>query len=119
MELLRKCPCPVLLVRHGTAAPQPRIVAAVNVDTGGPDEEALNRRILDATLLMASHSGAESTTVLHAWAPFAEYTVRAYGTAEQFAAYVEDTERRARSALTRLVKPFEDRATTLTTCGST
>ena len=30
MELLRKCPCPVLLVRHGSPAPRPRIVAAVN-----------------------------------------------------------------------------------------
>jgi len=114
MELLRKCPCPVLLVRHGTAAPQPRIAAAVNANTEVPDEEALNRKILEVTLLMASYAGAESATVLHAWAPFAEYTVRSYGTAEQFAAYVEDTERRARSALTRLVKPFEDRETTLT-----
>ena len=52
--------------------------------------------------------------MLHAWAPFAEYTVRSYGTAEQFAAYVQDTERRAHSALARAVKPFEDRETTLT-----
>ncbi len=30
LELLRRCPCPVLLVGHGDAGEQPRIAAAVN-----------------------------------------------------------------------------------------
>src|SRR5690606_26211296 len=33
MELLRKCPCPVLLVRHGGLQEHPRIVGAVNAST--------------------------------------------------------------------------------------
>jgi nucleotide-binding universal stress UspA family protein len=114
MELLRTCPCPILLVRHGSATPHPRIAAAVDASTDVPDGEALNAKILELALAMASHLGAESVTVLNAWAPFAEYTVRSYGTADQFAAYVEDTKQRAGSALARLVQSFDGREPRLT-----
>jgi universal stress protein E len=42
MELLRKCPCPVLLARHGKPAPHPHIACAVNASTEETEEVALN-----------------------------------------------------------------------------
>jgi hypothetical protein len=74
MELLSKCPCGPI-VRHGSPAPHPKIVAAVNASTEETEEQALNAKIVELTLLMASHLDASSPRVLQAWAPFAEATI--------------------------------------------
>ena len=58
MELLRKCPCPVLLARHGKPAPGPQIVGAVDAITEDADEQALNAKIVELTLLMATQLDA-------------------------------------------------------------
>ncbi len=109
MELLRKCPCPVLLARHGTPAPGPRILAAIDASTDKPDEQALNAKIIELTLLMASCLGAAPPQLLHAWAPFAELKVRRHSTDERFAAYVEDARQGAAASLARLVQTVEGR----------
>ena len=49
MELLRKCPCPVMLVRHGNMEPHPQIAGAVNASTEEQAERALNTRIVEQT----------------------------------------------------------------------
>ena len=110
MELLRKCPCPVLLVRHGSAAPHPRIVAAINASTEETEEQMLNARIVDLSLLMATHLDASAPLLLQAWAPAAERTIRSHAAADQFAGYVEEARQRATADLTRLAQSFEGRA---------
>ena len=50
MELLRKCPCAVMLVRHGSVVQHPRVAAAVNVSTVDEVEQALNVKIATAAL---------------------------------------------------------------------
>jgi len=109
MELLRKCPCPVLLVRHGSPAPHPKIVAAVNASTEETEEQTLNAKLVELTLLMASFLEAGSTRLLHVWTPFAERTIRSHAGDTQFAVYVEDARQRATADLTRLVQSFEGR----------
>ena len=109
MELLRKCPCPVLLARHGKPAPNPQIVGAVNASTEEPDEQALNAKIVELTLLMAADLDAAPPRLLHAWVPFAERKVRRHSAEEQFAVYVEDARRRAEAHLARLVQSVEGR----------
>ena len=109
MELLRKCPCPVLLVRHGSPAPHPQIVGAVNASTEEVEEQALNAKIVELTLLMATHLEASSVRFLHAWTPFAERNVRSHAADDQFAVYVEDARQRAAADLARLVQSFEGR----------
>ncbi|MGE0159792.1 MAG: universal stress protein [Gemmatimonadales bacterium] len=109
MELLRQCPCPVLLVRHGAPAPQPRIVAAVNASTEDAHEDALNTKIVEAALRMARYLEARSTRILHAWMPFAEKTMRGHSTDEQMAAYVESARARADADLARLERAFDGR----------
>lgn len=104
MELLRKCPCPVLLVRQGRPAPHPRIVAAVNASTVETEEQALNAKIVELALLMAGHLEASSTRLLQAWAPFAERTMRGHSTADGFAAYVDSAGQRAADDLARFVQ---------------
>jgi universal stress protein E len=109
MELLRKCPCPVLLVRHGSPTPRPRIVAAVNAAAENSAEDTLNRKIVEAMLLMASSLDASSAGLLHVWTPFAERTVRAYASGDQFDTYVEGSRERATADLRRLVGSFDGR----------
>jgi nucleotide-binding universal stress UspA family protein len=112
MELLRKCPCPVLLVRHGTREPQPQIVGAVNASTDDPAEQALNARIVEWTLLMADLLGG-TATLLQAWTPFAERMVRSYAHDTAFAEYVDRVREGTASDLHELAASFGDRASAL------
>ena len=70
MHLLRKCPCPVWLHKHGHDKPYRRILAAVDFDefSGTERESTLNRDIMDlaATLALREHS---ELYVGHAWYP--------------------------------------------------
>jgi nucleotide-binding universal stress UspA family protein len=109
MELLRKCPCPVLLVRHGRPAPQPQIAGAVNASTESTDEEALNVKIVESALSMAEHLGSSSVALLHAWAPFAERAVRSHSSDDGFAVYLEGARQQAAADLARLIQSFESR----------
>jgi len=109
MELLRKCPCPVLLVRHGPPAAKPRIACAVDASTDDPDTQALNARIVEHALVMASALGSDPPLLLHAWVPFAERAVRLHATADQFIGYVEHAQRHAVDTLTRLAQSFPGR----------
>ena len=109
MELLRKCPCPVLLVRHGPAATKPRIACAVAESSEDPDAQALNAKIVELALLMADCLESEAPTLFHAWVPGAERAVRRYATDDQFAVYLENERQRATSTLTRVARLFESR----------
>jgi nucleotide-binding universal stress UspA family protein len=109
MELLRKCPCPVLLARHGKPAPQPHIACAVNASTEETEEVALNVKLVELALLIAKHLQSGSITLLHAWAPFAERAVRSHSADDQFASYLEGARQRATADLARLVQSFGER----------
>jgi nucleotide-binding universal stress UspA family protein len=67
MELLRKCPCPVLLVRHGQPATKPRIACAVDASAEDPNAQELNAKIVEFGLLMADYLESDSPILLHAW----------------------------------------------------
>lgn len=108
MELLRKCPCSVLLVRHGALEEHPQIVGAVNASTEEPSEHALNAKIVETMLLMAELEGGVPM-LLHAWAPFAEHMVRSHSPDDAFAAYVEDARQRTAGDLRHLAQSFGER----------
>lgn len=101
MELLRKCPGAVMLVRRGSAAPQPRVAAAVNAGTDDEAEQFLNARIAASAVELAALVGG-SAMLLHAWSPFAERTIRMHATADAFAAYVDEARTRAAADLQTL-----------------
>ena len=117
MDLLRRCPCPVLLVRQGKPALPPRIACAVDASSDEREDWALNRKIVNMGLSLAAALDSESPVLLHAWAPFAERAVRLHGTESQLTAYVDKARERARSHLSRLARsvdvPLEDDKTVL------
>ncbi len=86
LHLLRKCPCPVLLHKHGTNLPFQKVMACldVNLDDGFGDDnirepDELNQRILaEATNVLDSEE--PYLEVLHAWQAEAENLVRHWNT---------------------------------------
>lgn len=70
-RLLRKCPCPVWLIRP-TRARKQKVLAAVNPD---PNEEGLNSTILEVASSMVERFGGE-LHVVHAWELYGEATMR-------------------------------------------
>ncbi len=70
-RLLRKCPCPVWVVRPTRATTQ-KVMAAINPE---PDEAELNRTILELASSMVRIGGGE-LHVIHAWELYGESTMR-------------------------------------------
>lgn len=109
MELLRRCPCSVLLVGHGGAAAQPRILAAVNPSTeDGEADQAMNARIAEMASLMAELEGG-SVTLLHAWEVFAAGMVRGLGSPDGYAEYTAAALRRAEDDFRRFTQSLGGR----------
>ena len=71
MHLLRKCPCPVWLIKPHASRSYKRILAAVDVDDFYPPQELKTRHLLNVQILemAASLALAESAElhVVHAW----------------------------------------------------
>mgnify|MGYP000718260837 CR=1 FL=1 len=80
MHLLRKCPCPVWMVKPQTGESYNRILAAVDVDDSYPPEELKTRQALNETILQLAGSLAVSEFaelhVAHAWRVTGESTLR-------------------------------------------
>ena len=80
MHLLRKCPCPVWLVKHSPSKSYRRILAAVDVDADCPAPELavrhkLNVKILELAVSLALSDFAE-LHVAHAWEAVGESAMR-------------------------------------------
>lgn len=111
MHLLRKCPCPVWLVKSEEPEAYHRIVAAVDVDDAFPPEElavrgALNRSILEMAGSLALAEFAE-LHVVHAWEAVGEVMMRGAFMNKRSAevdAYVEEVERRHRERSDTLMR---------------
>lgn len=75
MHLLRKCPCPLWLMKPGEPAAYERVLAAVDFDPPPNTNDGLNHLILSTACAMAAAHGA-SLHLVHAWEPFAEGKMR-------------------------------------------
>jgi nucleotide-binding universal stress UspA family protein len=98
MHLLRKCPCPVWLVKPGGSANYGTILASVDLDLEGdpPEVAELNRRILALASSLALSDFA-ALHVLHVWDAPGEGIIRSWSEDPELAAlnYVQgERERR-------------------------
>ena len=74
-KLMRKCPCPVWIVKPSRESHFRRILAAVDVDSTEPDTDALARRIMAHATSLAAEEGSE-LHVVHVWRLAAETALR-------------------------------------------
>jgi len=74
MQLMRACPCPVLIGRPKTEGYSGRAVAAVSYDVGDDLHARLNHEILDAAafVLKTQFAAITEVHVVHAWKMYGE-----------------------------------------------
>lgn len=80
MHLLRKCPCPVWLIKPSVPSPYRRVVASIDVSHIYPPAEmnarkSLNQQILDMASSLALAESAE-LHIIHAWQAAGESAMR-------------------------------------------
>ena len=71
MHLMRKCPCPVWVVKRTQTKPYSRILAAVDPSVYETERDSLNPMILQLASSMACKESAE-LHIVHVWHLFAE-----------------------------------------------
>jgi len=110
MHLLRKCPCPVWLIKPQEPKSYRCIMAAVDVDDTEPPTElklqhALNRQILEMASSLALSDFAE-LHIAHAWEAIGEGTMRGalmHTSEEQIITYVEQVKQQHSISLDTIV----------------
>ncbi len=113
MHLLRKCPCPVWLIKPQVAKAYRRILAAVDVDDACPPAElksqhALNLQILEMAGTLALSDFAE-LHVGHTWEAVGESAMRGpfmHTSEDKIIAYVEQTRRHHAASLDTLINEW-------------
>ena len=97
MHLLRKCPCPVWLVKPESPKTYQTILAAVDVNVDYPSEELHTRHLLNHQILEMASSLALSECaelhIIHAWVAIYEGMMRGAFMArpeEEVASYIEE-----------------------------
>ena len=110
MHLLRKCPCPVWLVKSKSPRKYQRILAAVDVDDDYQSEELNTRHLLNLQVLeMASSLVSSEFAELHvvnAWEAIGEGALRSASMGSQeedIAAYVEEVRQQHQQNLNVLI----------------
>jgi len=82
MHLMRKCPCPVWVVKRAQTRPYARILAAVDTSACDPKQDSLNSLILQLASSMARKESGE-LHIIHVWHLFDEHYVRNGGMTEK------------------------------------
>jgi nucleotide-binding universal stress UspA family protein len=116
MHLLRKCPCPVWLIRPDEPSNYQCILAAVDVDDTYPPAElqsrrALNRQTLEMAVSLALSDFA-ALHLVHVWDAIGESAMRGAflrTPEEQVVGYVEQVRRRSAANLDALLGEVTDR----------
>ncbi|MDX1410322.1 MAG: universal stress protein, partial [Saprospiraceae bacterium] len=118
MHLLRKCPCPVWMIKPDVTRTFKRILAAVDVDESySPDgvelRRAINMQILEMSAALALSDFAE-LHVVHVWDAVGEGLMQSAMTHvpdDRIAAYVEQVRQQSESRLYRLVNDVAGKGT--------
>ena len=108
LRLLRKCPCPVWIVRSSEGKRLARILAAIDPDLDNPDAAALNKLILDLATSLAEIENSE-LDVLHAWKVEGEVALRGAGQVPSSAlnAILDDMREAHRRDVEQLLAPYQ------------
>lgn len=116
LHLLRKCPCPVWMIKPRLPGKFGCIVAAVDVDDSYPSDEvegrrALNRQVMEMATSLALSEFAE-LHVVHAWEAIGEGAMRSgfmRTEEEKVKAYVKAVERHHEESLDALIRETSER----------
>jgi nucleotide-binding universal stress UspA family protein len=107
MHLMRKCPCPVWVVKRSQPERQTRILAAVEPNPQDQERHALSVKIMDLATSLARQKQSE-LIVVHAWFLAVERSLRSghVNLSDEVDRWVADTRRQHRQWLVDLVEPY-------------
>jgi len=115
MHLLRKCPCPIWLIKSGSQKSFKRILATVDVDYAYPTAELKSRRALNQQTLELAYSLAISDFselhIMHAWKPIGESVLHGHilqTPQEKITAYGRNVVKHREGCLTKLIDEVTD-----------
>lgn len=105
MHLLRKCPCPVWIVKPTRKHKHKKIMAAVDPDPKQLNSD-LNRQILELASSLSAHDKAE-LHVVAAWELWGQYALRSRQHHTELDKLRKDMKKASKNWLKELVAPFE------------
>ncbi len=108
MHLMRKCPCPVWIIKSTEQHKYRRILAAVDQDPEDAVNDVLNRQILEMSTSLALSESSEAH-IVHAWEVFGEDLLRSHSwdfSEAEFDAMVEEESAARRRWLEDLVESY-------------
>jgi universal stress protein E len=108
MHLMRKCPCPVWVVKPAQHEPYARILAAVDADPDDGSKDRLNGTIMDLATSLARLEQSE-LHVVHAWTLFGEAYLRHRDAvpADQVAETLREVQEMHQKKLEQLLEQYE------------
>jgi len=100
MQLLRRCPCAVELVKPSLAVARERVLVALDPAPDDPERDAVNAQLLAIAAEATKLEGTE-LHVVHVWHPFAEEVLlgRAGVSPEELEGYYDAERAKAQEAL--------------------
>lgn len=108
MQLLRKCPCPVWVMKPSQPRPYRRILAAVDPDPFDQERDSLNKTIMELATSLAQLEQSE-LHIVHAWTLVGEAILRGprgnLGKTEMYRLLFE-TRQKQESLLNDLLRPY-------------
>jgi len=107
-HLMRKCPCPVWIIKPKERQKYLRILAAVDQDPEEPAKDTLNRQILEMSTSMALTEYSEAH-IVHAWELFGESLLTSHKwnfSEAEYEAMLEEEASGRRRWLKNLVKNY-------------
>jgi nucleotide-binding universal stress UspA family protein len=106
MDLIRKCPCPVWVIKPEYVRKHGPILAAVDVMPADTERNALSDRIMDIAISLARFDQSELITI-HTWTMYGESVLRSRRSMlhkEEVDELVAETRDTHRQALTELLR---------------
>jgi nucleotide-binding universal stress UspA family protein len=103
-HLLRKCPCPVWLLKDGQV-PYRRVLAGVDPECEKPEKAALNLKVLEIAGTIAELERAE-LHIAHAWSVEFEGLLRSRAPKPALRQLLRETRQQRKDALQQLAAPF-------------
>ena len=106
LHLLRKCPCPVWVLKPTDKNKFDRILVAIDSSSSNKETKNLNRKLLELSTSLASIESAEHH-VIHCWRAYGESMLLSRGNdLNAVQNYVRSTEKLARDNLQDCLRPF-------------
>ena len=105
MHLMRKCPCPVWVIKPAHSKKYARVMAAVDPNPSDEVKTALNTKIMELATSMARIEGSEFH-IVHAWTLYGELSMAASEEVSdrKLAMYTRETRKLHKSQLAKLVE---------------